>query len=196
MALLGPIVAPSGRRRAALHRRAIACALSALAFLAPGVGAIADTPESVVEAAYLYKFTPFIDWPASAFPSPASPFRLCVLGDDPFGPALDQAVGGHTVADHPIEVRRIKTAGAAAGCHVLYFGGPRTAATADAFTKVRGSPVLTVTRETDGVTGEVIQFVVRDGHVRFAIDPAAATTNGVKISSKLLGLAVPFRSGP
>jgi hypothetical protein len=196
MAVLGLTIALSARRRTILPRRAIVCALSALVFLAPGVVAVADTPESVVEAAYLYKFTPFIDWPPSAFASPSSPFRLCVLGDDPFGPALDQAVVGHTVVEHPIEVRRIKTAGAAAGCHMLYFGGPKTAATADALTKVRGSPVLTVARETDGVSGEAIQFVVRDGHVRFAIDSAAAAANGVKISSKLLGLAVPLRAGP
>lgn len=164
-----------------------------LALLASAGAVVADTPESVVEAAYLYKFTPFIDWPSSAFASPSSPFRLCVLGDDPFGSALDQAVGGHSVVDHPIEVRRIKTAGAAVGCHMLYFAGPKTAATADAFSKLKGSPVLTVTRESGGVTGEVIQFVVRDGHVRFAIDEAAASTNGVRISSKLLGLAVPFK---
>lgn len=167
-----------------------------LALLAPSAAAFADTPESVVEAAYLYKFTPFIDWPPNAFTSPSSPFRLCVLGDDPFGGVLDQAVGGHSVVDHPIEVRRIKTASAVAGCHLLYFAGPKTAATAEAFSKVKGSPVVTVTRETGGVTGVVIQFVVRDGHVRFAIDEAAAATNGVRISSKLLGLAVPLKAGP
>src|ERR1700756_4784994 len=48
-----------------------------------------DTLEYAVKAAYLYKFTPFVEWPASAFAGPGSPFNVCVLGDDPFGPALD-----------------------------------------------------------------------------------------------------------
>jgi hypothetical protein len=173
--------------------RALKFALAASLALA-GAAVRADTPKSTVEAAYLFRFTPFVDWPASAFASPSSPFRLCVLGDDPFGQVLDEAVSGRSVDAHPIEVRRIKTASAAPGCHMLFFSGSR-ATGGDLFGRIRGNPTLTVTDESDGVSGEIIEFVVRDGHVRFAIDATAAAANGVKISSKLLSLATPMRPG-
>jgi len=58
---------------------------------------------------------------------------------------------------------------------------------------VDGRPVLTVSELGHGDPGGVIQFVLRDGRVRFDIDPAAATANGVTISSKLLDLAISQR---
>ena len=60
--------------------------------LSPSGAAYAQFQEFQVKAAYLYKFAPFVDWPANAFPSPASPLVLCVAGEDPFGPMLDRAV--------------------------------------------------------------------------------------------------------
>ena len=42
--------------------------------------------EYEVKAAFLLNFTKFIDWPAPETPGPDSPFTICILGDDPFGP--------------------------------------------------------------------------------------------------------------
>jgi hypothetical protein len=155
----------------------------------------ADTLEYQVKAAYLYKFTPFVEWPASAFAGPSSPFNVCVLGEDPFGPALDHAVDGHLVGEHPVKVRRLQSVESAGECHILYLGGSRAPVAAAAISKVRGDPILTVTEQNLGVSGGVIQFLVRDGHVRFTIDTAAALANRVVISAKLLSLAASVRNG-
>ena len=158
----------------------------------PGVGgpAWAEAPESAVKAIYLYKFAPFVEWPASAFPSRSSPFYFCVLGDDPFAVLLNQAVAGQLVDEHPVAVRRLRPEQDGAGCHVLYLDGQGGKVTADALRTVRGAPVLTVADQNpDGVRGAIIEFVVKNGHVHFNIDTTAATTNGVTISSKLLSLA-------
>lgn len=175
--------------------RALLGGLTALALSAAAPAVRGDTPAYAIKAAYLYKFAPFVGWPSTAFASPSSPFRLCILGDDPFGAILDQAVSGHTVDDHPIEVLRVQSADAASGCHILYFNALRNAAMAETFNHLRGSPVLTVTEENSAHAEGVIQFVIRDGHVRFAIDATAAAANGVTISSKLLSLAVPLKTG-
>jgi hypothetical protein len=176
-------------------RRAIAGGLVALALLAAPADGRVQTPDFVIKAAYLYKFAPFVDWPSSAFASPTSPFRLCILGQDPFGAALDEAVRGHDVDDHPIEVHRLATLDGAQACQILYFGGTHSSALADVFHRLRGAPVLTVSDETGGISGGVIQFVNRGGHVRFTIDAGAAAANRVRISSKLMSLAVAHESG-
>lgn len=172
----------------------LSAAVAVLASLAPARAAQA-TPEYVVEAAYLYKFTPFIEWPASAFAAPASPFYVCVLGADPFGDSLDQALAGHTVGEHPVQVRRLQSPDGAEGCHILYIGSSRAQAKA-AFSRVRGAPVLTVTEQSLGVSGGVVAFLVKDGHVRFTIDASAAAANKVVISAKLLSLAATVQAGP
>jgi hypothetical protein len=156
----------------------------------------AESQEYAVRAAFLYKFTPFVEWPATAFAGPGSAFNICVLGEDPFGPTLDQVVGGHQVGEHPINVLRLQSADGAGECHILYLGGSRAPLAAAALAKVKGAPILTVTEQSLGVSGGIVQFLVRDGHVRFTIDAAAATANRMVISAKLLALAAAVRNGP
>jgi len=159
--------------------------LAAAALL--GTAAAAAEPlEYAVKAAYLSKFSFYVEWPAGSF-SGTSAVNLCVIGEDPFGPQLDEAVAGQQLEGRPLAVRRLKAASREAGCHIAYFGEAHPAA---ALEPLRGAPVLVVTdARSAGVPG-AIQFVVKDDRVRFVIDEEAAAQNGLKISSKLLGLAL------
>ena len=152
--------------------------------------------EYPIKATYLYKFAPFVTWPEAAFDSPGSPFVLCIVGEDPFGSLLDQAVAGQRVGQHPIVVRRLQKVDRGANCHILFVGASRGQAAADALAVVKGAPVLTVTDSVGADTGaSVIHFVVQDNRVRFRIDGQAAAQNGLVISSKLLSLALASRRG-
>ena len=168
---------------------AVACALAL-----PGGVAWADSAglEYAVKANFLYKFGPFVDWPPRSFPSPASPFNVCVFGDEPFHQSLDDAVRGQAVIGHPVVVRRLRVVTADPGCQVLYVGRSKTQKPAEVLEALRHSPVLTVTDESQGFSGGLIHFVLRGGHVRFGIDLEGARASGLKISSKLLALAVPL----
>lgn len=177
------------------HKRrllAFACASVALSLAAPGAAG-AQSLEYAVKANYLYKFAPFVEWPPRAFVSETSAFNVCVLGEAPFGDALDEATRGQRVGDRPVSVHRLTTVSPETGCHVVYVGRSTTAK--EALRALRGHPVLTVTDSSQGVTGGVVHFVLQRGRVRFSIDPAAARAQGLVISSKLLGLAVNIRQG-
>ena len=170
------------------------------AFACPAMDARAEDTGALalaVKAAFLYKFEPFVAWPAQAFAAPDSPFNLCVMGDDPFGSLLDRAVDGQTTAGHPVVVERLKSVSADAHCQMLYIATTDTGAAHRAEAAVAGSPVLTV---TDGVADPsakgMINFVIADNRVRFEIDAAAARQSGLDVSSKLLSLAVSVRPAP
>jgi len=171
--------------------------LTLMLLAAPAQGRAAANEGSLeytVKAAYLYKFTPFVEWPPAAFANATSPFTVCVLGADPFGASLDQVLAGHQVGEHAVRVRRLQASDQPNECQILYAAGSRAQAMA-AVNKVKGEPVLTVTEQSLGVSGAVVQFYVKDGHVRFTLDPAAATANGMTISAKLLALAAALQSG-
>ena len=170
---------------AALSRALRGAVLGALAAVA--APAQAATLEYAVKANFLYKFAPFVGWPAQALAG-AGPFRICVAGSDPFGAALDTAVRGQRVGGHVIVINRVQRGAALTGCHILFVGG---AASAEALRTVAGQPVLTVADDHEGAIGAMIQFVLRGGRVRFTIDRAAAAASGLDVSSKLLDLAVP-----
>jgi hypothetical protein len=78
--------------------------------------------EYEVKAGFLRHFFSFIDWPAASFAEPGAPFRLCILGPDPFGAQLDEVMRGESVNGHPIRVERARDEVPAA-CHVLYTAG-------------------------------------------------------------------------
>jgi hypothetical protein len=173
-------------------RLAVAAPLAVLLHAASVRLAAAQTSLAVaIKATDLYKFAAFVDWPPSAFADPAEPAVLCVEGEDPFGPVLDQAVRGQKIGARPIVVMRLDHVDRGAPCHVLFVAPSRRQPPAEALDTVRGQPVLTVTDEAaDPAARGMIDFVLKDGRVRFRIDPRMAERSGLVISSKLLSLAV------
>lgn len=153
---------------------------------AGGAGSLAEA----IKAAYLVKFAPFVGWPAVAMQPAQEPFFICVIGGDPFGPDLEQAIAGQRVGGKPVAVRHMPQADRASRCHIAFVSGPQPAVRA-ALSTLRGSPVLTVT--DDSATPGVIDFQILQNRVRFRVDEHSATENGLTISSKLLSLAASVR---
>lgn len=144
--------------------------------------------EQAVKASYLFKFGPFVDWPANAFADSGGAFQICIIGRDPFGRVLDEVVRGQKIHGRPALVRRLSK-GPVGPCHILYLGDQ--AGTGELPSDLIAKPVLTVSDRSEGKGNGMIQFVMQGGRVRFAIDGGAARASGVRISSKLLDLAVP-----
>ena len=155
-----------------------------MALLMTNIAALSTSLEYAVKAAYLYKFAPFIEWPATAFSSPDSPINICVSGKDPFGPALDQvATAGQHVEGHALVVRRIPDIAAANGCQIVYLGVPSGQSTSQGLDALRGQPILTVSDPVAASSqrGEFPSILlVEDNKVRFEIDDQCC---GSKVSS-------------
>jgi uncharacterized protein DUF4154 len=168
-------------------------ALLALALL-PGPGpAQAPPTEEAVKAAFLPRFARYITWPAPAVPSVGTPFHVCVVGRDPFGPLLDRAAASELIDGHGVTVRRIAGADRAGGCHLAFVAGAAPQDTARLLLALRRQPILTVTDARAGPQRGIIHFTIVGGRVRFFIDDAAAAERGISISSRLLALAAGVR---
>ena len=180
-------------------KRRLAVLFAATAITLSMGGARADgSVEYAVKGTFLYKFLPFVQWPASAFAAPNSPITICILGRDPFGSALDKAVADQVVETHLVVVKRGATLSDLPACQAVFVSLANPEAQADAVHAFDGKPVLTVTDSTASPAG-VIGFVVEQNHVRFDIDDALAARDGLTISSKLLTLArkvTPRKAGP
>ncbi len=156
----------------------------------------ADSLEYAVKATFVYKFAAFVDWPPAAFGASASPFELCVVGNDPVAQIIDSVAAGQIAGDRPVTVRHLAAVARDSGCHILYvaFNGLPAEEALDA---VRSAPVLTITDSVHGGPAHgIISFVVQANRVRFDIDDAAAAESGLSISSKLLSLARAVRPRP
>ena len=146
--------------------------------------------EYEIKAAFLYNFAKFVEWPPSAFTDPKQPLSVCVFGRDPFGHSLEEAMDGKSVGNRPVILGRARQLADLAGCHVVFVSALESPRLVEILGGMRGHNILLV-GESEGFAsaGGIIQFVLEQNRVRFAINPDAANRAGLKISSKLLALA-------
>ena len=144
-----------------------------------------------LKAAFLYNFAKFIDWPPEAFAENKSPFIIGVLGDNPFGNVLDQTVAGKLINDRPITIQPFRAGDAVTNCHILFISSSEKKRLPEIIQTLRTTAVLTV-GETERFieTGGMVNFVQEASKIRFQINDDAAKAARLKISSKLLSLAV------
>jgi YfiR/HmsC-like len=157
-----------------------------------------DNPsEYQLKAAFVFNFAKFVDWPPSVYSGPQSPFAICILGTDPFGSVIDDALRGKTIGDHPVVVRREKEVAAARHCQIVFISASEKHRLPDVLGSLKGANVLVV-GDVDGfaAAGGAIELTLQEGHVRFAINPGAADEAGLRISSKLLALATIVHGAP
>jgi YfiR/HmsC-like len=146
--------------------------------------------DAQVEAAYIYNFAKFVEWPDRKFPGPNSPIRFCVLNDFSFEADLNRVVSGRSIAEHPLEVVQLRDGSEAEQCHVLYVNAAQERQIRHLLEVLRKANVLTV-GETDAFIDEggMISFFLQDEQVQFGINNKAAREAGLNLSSRLLSLA-------
>jgi hypothetical protein len=169
-----------------------AAAFVLLAACPAGAQETSKAPEYRIKAAFLYNFTLYTEWPPTAFETPQSPIILAIAGEDPFGGELEAALRGKTVRGRTLEVRRYEQASdVAAPCHLLFLAGSQAKHLPQILKKFSNAMPLTV-GETEDFTriGGVIRLFVEGHKIRFEINTDAAHRAHLKLSSKLLHLAM------
>jgi hypothetical protein len=146
--------------------------------------------ETSLKAAFVYKFASYVEWPAESFPSPDSPFVIGVLGADDIAAELEGLVHGRSVGNRPAIVRRMKDGEPLTGLHMLFIGR-RDAGKVPALSRAaRALSVLVVSDAERGLeAGSVINLVVADERVGFEVSIEAAERSGLRLSSRMLGVA-------
>jgi hypothetical protein len=145
------------------------------------------TREYELKAVFLFNFAQFVEWPETAFAGPESPLVIGVLGPDPFGGSLEEAIRGEKVQGRPIEVRHFSRGEPIDTCHILFVGRTEGAGLDGILTQLRFRPVLTVGEaEQFARTGGMIGFVNDRNRIRLRINRGAAEAASLLLSSRLL----------
>jgi hypothetical protein len=187
MALLAPSRRIWFRRR---PRRRLGLILFAALFStqAPAASAPGFEPrEYQIKAVFLFNFAQFVEWPQAAFADARSPFVVAILGDDPFGTALEETVRGERLNGRSLAVIRSSRIEDIVGCHILFISRSEAGRLEEILSALKGRSILTVS-DIEGFSrqGGMIQFVTENNKVRLRINNDAARSAGLTISSKLL----------
>ena len=143
--------------------------------------------EYELKAALLYKTFKFIRWPESAFTHPGATLNVCILGDDPFGSAID-TISRMPIRGRTVEVKRLATFDAEAPlCHVLFIAGSEVERLDMILTAVRNKPVLTIAEISRfAERGGVMNFTARYNRIRFEVNADMARRAGLNIDAHFM----------
>jgi hypothetical protein len=171
-------------------------AILVFAFCA-GCPAQSKPNEYQVKAAYLYNFGKFVNWPSGFTPVDKDAFIICILGQDPFGTALESTVAGEKIGGKPVQVRRISKKQDVSSCRVLFISSSERDRLDEVLTGFALVNVLTVSDMPNFTSrGGIIQFVVVDNKIRFEVNLSAAERSNLNLSSELLKVAVAVHRTP
>ncbi|MCC8426511.1 YfiR family protein [Mucilaginibacter sp. UR6-11] len=145
--------------------------------------------EYQVKAAFIFNFTKFVNWPSSVFKSADAPFIIGIIGDDPFGPYLDELVKGEKIGTHKIIVVRYTDVNDATNCHMLFINA-NPVIQQNVLALTNNQKILTVSDSASlGTRGSNISFFKQNNKVKIEININATKNSKLEISSKLLSIA-------
>ena len=151
--------------------------------------------EYAVKAALIFNFAKFTDWPPKAFPHPDTPIIIGVLGDDPFGQALDRVVQDRLIDGRRVIVQRASGVAQLEGAHLVFVSGSQPQAPQDCAALER-TGALTIGDTTYTTHYTAIGFAVEGGKIVFTIDLERTRRIGPQISSQVLKLAKSVKRPP
>lgn len=190
----------------------IALVVTAILLAAPMISATqASAPDSAeynVKAAFLYNFIKFVDWPEDNIANKSATVTIGIVGQNMFGSRLD-LLKNKPIVGKKLIVKQIDSfdalvrhndgknplirsdLGALKECQLVFISPTEKKHMSEIVNLLKEHPVLTVA-DTAGFleSGGMINMFVENKKVHFAINMAAAEQAGLKISSKLLQLAI------
>jgi hypothetical protein len=145
-------------------------------------------PEEV-EAAYLYQFGRYVEWPADRR-NDGDTFLICVLGTDPFRAALEEIVADKVIDGRRVVARRIAALSESPDCRVLFISPSEDRRVPEILKALGGTRILTVGRGAQFTKrGGMIAFTLEARKVRFVVNLAATEAAQLTLSSQLLRVA-------
>lgn len=174
--------------------RLVALAALSVSLLAP-MAAEEPVSEINLKAAFLYKFTIFLEWPEGSFAKENAPFVIGVLGEKALADAIAETVSQREVRGRPFQVRSYSwEEDVEPDVHLLYYdpGDVDQDELGETFRTIRKkAPNAFIVSEGEEAIhhGAHLTFSMQNARLRFLINNEAAADAHIRISSKLLRLA-------
>ncbi|KAA3617951.1 MAG: YfiR family protein [Calditrichaeota bacterium] len=151
----------------------------------------AQTDEYTLKAAFLERFTRFIEWPgSSSVADPEKPFTITVIGQNPFNTLLGDIYDNHRVKNKYVRIRYINKINDIQDTDLLFISRSKKRSLAKIITRIADKPILTVGDSEDyAAQGVHINFYFSGTSIQFEINPEAMRGSQLQASFQLLKLA-------
>ena len=149
----------------------------------------ATAQKTKYQSIFIYNFSKYIKWPDNFNDGK---FVICVLGDTDIQPDLEAMVAAKKqINGLNLEIRNIKTISELGDCNLLFVNNKFCGRLDDINASLSGKPTLVVTDKSGmAQKGAAINFIEKDGKIKFELNQSTVTEHGLKVSSSLISLAI------
>ena len=152
------------------------------------VNDIVQEGEYSLKAAFIYRFTEYVDWEGM---SKEEDFKIAILGDTPLTANLIDIAENAEVGQRKIDVEEYDNLNEIDGCQILFVSRESSVPLPTILHKFNGKETLIVTeRDGYGERGSCINFFLSESKIRFEVNLEAVEKAGLAVSSQLLQHAV------
>ncbi|MEL7002170.1 MAG: YfiR family protein [Bacteroidota bacterium] len=161
-----------------------------LAVLGLGAGemtlASSQNPESKIKTVFVFNFTKYIQWS-----SESQEFVIGVVGgDNETLTAFKSMAKQKSAASRKIVIREIESAVDYSTCNIIYITEENSNKLSEIKSKRLKNILIVTEKEGMAEKGSGINFVKKDGKLRFELNEKVVENSGLKVSSQLKGLAI------
>ena len=147
----------------------------------------AQVSESEVRAAYIERFTRFIDWPVE-FEN--NTFMIAVIGKNPFNTSLDDLFAVTKIKNKNVEIIYTNNINDITNVNLVFISGSEKKRIDEILKAINKKPILLIS-DTKGFceTGTHINMYVDENKIRYEMNPETLEKSGLRVTSLLLSSA-------
>ena len=156
----------------------------------PGFAEVSKEYE--LKAVFLWRLTQFTEWPANAFATPESPIVIGILGENPFGKAVELAVRGETAHGRPLVVQYYRRWQEIGTCHVLFISTSEAGRVSKIISGLGNRRSILLVSEIENFarsSGGMVRFITEQDKVRLRVNMPAVAAAHLTLDARLLRAA-------
>ncbi|MBI9058894.1 MAG: YfiR family protein [Labilibaculum sp.] len=151
----------------------------------------AQISETEIKAAYIERFTRFIEWPTSTENNATKKsFKITVLGDNTFGSSLDNLFKDLKVKELPVILKYTRNYTEVLGSDIVIICNSERKKLQEILQFIGSEPMLIIS-DSEGFAqmGTCINMYIDGNNIRYEINQKTIKKSGLNVSSLLLASA-------
>lgn len=142
------------------------------------------------QSLFIYNFTKYIKWPDSYN---SDKFIIGVIGDSDILESLNSMASSKkkTATGKEMQVKKYSSVSEIDDCHILFVSESVASDLGQIVNNTSSKPILIITDSPGLATqGSIINFIEKDGKIKFELNEAKASGRGLIVSGSLTSLAI------
>ena len=159
-----------------------------LMFILPAISSYAQVSEYEYKAAFIERFTRFVEWPAEIENNNFdSIFKITIFGENPFGTALDELFAEVTIKRQSVKINYTENIDEIAKANLVFISSSERKKIKQILSFIDKEPILIIgDTKRFCEMGTHINMYIDGNYIKYEINKEAIEKAGLTISSLLL----------